>query len=253
MKNLFYKAYKTFLILSGLFFGFVYNLLIITCVNKYIFSDESIAAFKFTFSNLIFIPISLLLAYISILIIMYIVNTVKNHFSGKPDKILAFKHIGLLAAVLIATFVAMQFHTILYTDGCIESHNCIKALSPEYTVENYSKINFYGENVSSISPKHPYRNSFQFYLVFHVDEDKYIEFYPEEFRDNQTIKVLGETLGEKFSVLPEEGLPSSSIANMSENEYELYKIMYSGRTTAETYYEEETEQEHYAFDGNHDF
>ncbi len=35
MKNLFYKAYKTFLILSGLFFGFVYNLLIITCVNKW--------------------------------------------------------------------------------------------------------------------------------------------------------------------------------------------------------------------------
>ena len=155
MKNLFYKAYKTFLILSGLFFGFVYNLLIITCVNKYIFSDESIAAFKLTFSNLIFIPISLLLAYISVLIIMYIANAVKNHFSGKPDKTLFFKHIGLLAAILIATFVATQFHTVLYTDGRIESHSFIEILSPEYTVEDYGKINFYGENVSSASPKHP--------------------------------------------------------------------------------------------------
>ena len=37
---------------------------------------------------------------------------------------------------------------------------------------------------------------------------------------------------------------------MSESEYELYRMMYAGRTSSQEYPdEEETEQEHYAFDG----
>ncbi len=250
LHNLSQKAYRTFLILCGLFFFIFYSLSLITIVDKHIFSDESIAAFKFTFSNLIFSPISLFLAYISVLIIMYIVGAIKNRSFTRPDKKLLFKHIALLAIIVAATFAAMQFHTVLYTDGRIASGNLIEKFSPEYTAEDYSKVVFYGESVGSSSPKHASRISFQFYMLFHLDEDNYIEFYPEEFRDNKTILSLSNTLADKLQVLPEEGFPTNVLSNMSESEYELYRMMYAGRTSSQEYPdEEETEQEHYAFDG----
>ncbi|MBQ7295426.1 MAG: hypothetical protein IJW86_10710 [Clostridia bacterium] len=253
LHNLSQKAYRTFLILCGLFFFIFYSLSLITIVDKHIFSDESIAAFKFTLSNLIFSPISLFLAYISVLVIMYIVGAIKNRSFTKPDKKLFFKYVALLAIVVAATFAAMQFHTVLYTDGRIVSNNFIEKLSPEYTAEDYSKVVFYGESVGSSSPKHASRTSFQFYMLFHLDEDNYIEFYPEEFRNNKAILSLSNTLADKFHVLPEDGLPFNVIVNMSESEYELYNMMYAGRTATDDYYEEETEQKHYAFDGYYDF
>lgn len=251
--NAFFKVYKVFLILAGLFFCFVYSVLFSVNIDKLIFTDDSIAAVKFTLGNLIFIPVALFLAYLSILLIMYIINAIRNRAFIKPDKTLVIKHIGLLLAVLVATFMAMQFNTVLYADGRIVSNNFIEKFSPEYTAEDYETVTFYGETEGSMSPNRPYRTYFQFYMIFFVDEDTYIEFHPAEFRDHKTIYDLGKTIGDNFQVWPENGLSANVIATMDESDYELYKMMYKGIMPSEGFYEEETEQEYYSFDGNEDF
>ena len=254
--NLFYKTYKAFLIILGLYFCFIYSLRMIAEINNLMFADESVAAVKFTFSKLLFIPLSAYLAYISVLILIYIINTIRMRAFVKPDKILALKHMGLLVLLTAATLIAMQFNTVLYTDGRIKSNNFIESLSPEYTVEDYDRVTFYGESVGLGSQNHAPRISFQFYMVFSIDEEKYIQFYPVEFRNYKTIYDLGKTLGDKFKVMPEGGFTSNIIANMSESDYYLYKMMYKGVIPSDDDYEtdeEETEQEHYAFDGFYDF
>lgn len=201
--NLFYKTYRVFLILSGLFLFFIYGLMIIAYIDKLMFADEAVAAVKFTFSKLLFWPLAAFLAYLSVLVVMYIVNTVRIHAFVKPDKALIFKHAGLFVLIVAATFIAMQFNTVLYTDGSIKSNNFIESLSPEYTVEDYDRVTFYGESVGLGSQNHAPRISFQFYMVFSIDEEKYIQFYPVEFRNYKTIYDLGKTLGDKFKVIPE--------------------------------------------------
>lgn len=259
--NLFYKAYKVFLIFAGFFFFVVYGLMIDLNIDKFIFADESIAAVKFTLGNFLSWPLAILLSYISVLILMYIINTIRTRAFERPDKILVLKHIGLSVLVVIATFIAMQFNTVLYTDGRINSNNLIDSLSPEYTTEDYEKVTFYGESVGTATTNRAPRIYFQFYMIFFADEDTYIEFYPEEFRDYKTLYKLNRTLGDKLEILPEEGFPSNIIANMSESDYSLYKMMYKGimpsddayEATTENYYEDETEKELYAFDGFYDF
>ena len=254
--NIFFKIYKAVLIILGLCFCFYYSLRMIAETNNLMFADESVAAVKFTFSKLLFIPLSAYLAYISVLILIYIINTIRMRAFVKPDKILALKHIGLLVLLTAATLIAMQFNTVLYSDGRIKSNNFIESLSPEYTVEDYDRVTFYGESVGLGSQNHAPRISFQFYMVFSIDEEKYIQFYPAEFRNYKAIYDLSKTLGNKFKVLPEKGFTSNVIANMSESDYEIYKMMYKTATWSDDYYEpdeEETEQEHYAFDGDYYF
>ena len=63
--NTFYKLYKIFLLLSGLFFLFVYGVKIRTDADNLIFADKSIAAVKFTFSELLFLPLAAFMAYVT--------------------------------------------------------------------------------------------------------------------------------------------------------------------------------------------
>lgn len=256
--NIFYKLYKIFLLLSGLFFLFVYGVKIRTDADNLIFADKSIAAVKFTFSELLFLPLAAFMAYISVLIMMYIINTVKSRAFIKPDKILVIKHIGVLALIISATFIAMQFNTVLYTDGRISTHNYIEKLSPEYATDDYDKVIFCGEVKGSVSPERPYRTYFQFGMTFYLSENEYVEFYPEEFRDFNAIYSIRDTLGDKFQTLPKEGFPASIKAEMSEGERELYRVLYKEKSPQADYYdydddEDETEQSHYAFDGYYDF
>ncbi len=261
--NLLYKTYKTFLIISGLVLCFIYSLIISLEIEDFIFADESIAAITFTFTKLLVLPLAMFLSYISVLILMYIINTIRIRAFEKPDKILVLKHIGLSVLIMVATFIAMQFNTVLYTDGRICSNNFIESLSPEYAYEDYEKVSFYGESVGSSTPNHAPRISFQFYMIFHIDEDTYVKFYPEEFRNFKTLYKFSQTLGDKLEVLPEEGFPSNIIANMSDSDYDIYKMMYKGIMPSDDIYEDttkdddydeyETEQDHYAFDGFYDF
>lgn len=259
--NIAYKAYKAFLIFAGLFFFVVYGLMIDLNIDKFIFADESIAAVKFTLGNFLSWPLAILLSYISVLILMYIINTIRIRAFEKPDKILVLKHIGLSVLIVVVTFIAMQFNTVLYTDGHIKYNNFIESLSPEYTSGDYERVTFYGESVGTATTNRAPKIYFQFYMVFFVDEDKYIEFYPEEFRNYETLYKLSKTLGDKLEIKPEGGFTANIIANMSESDYYLYKMMYKGiipsdddyEDITEYDYDDETEQSHYAFDGYYDF
>ena len=254
--NLFYKAYKVFLVFAGFFFFVTYGLMINLKIKNFMFADESVAAVKFALGDFVSWPLTLLLSYISVLILMYIINTIRIRAFVKPDMILVLKHIGLSVLIVVATFIAMQFNTVLYTDGHIKSNNLIESLSHEYKTDDYDKVTFYGESVGTTTTNRAPRIYFQFYMLFYVGEDKYIEFYPAEFRNYETLYKLGNTLGDKLEIQPEGGFTENIIANMSESDYEIYKMMYKTATWSDDYYEpdeEETEQEHYAFDGFYDF
>ena len=257
--NLSYKIYKIFLLVSGLVLCFIYSSMIGLKIKNFIFADESIAAVTFTFTRLLVLPLAVFLSYISVLILMYILNTIRIRAFEKPDKILALKHIGLSVLIVVATFIAMQFNTVLYTDGRIVSNNLIEKTTTEYTIEDYRSVVFYGESLGSTIPSRAPKIYFYFDLTFYIDEDKYIEFHPEDFRDYETLYSLGQTLGDKLEIWPEEGFSPNDIANMSESDYDIYKMMYKGIMPSDDIYEDiaededETEQEHYAFDGYYDF
>ncbi len=227
--------------------AFVYCTKIIDIANATIFKNENIAAFKFTFTNLIFAPISLYLGFITFMLITFIYQKVRYGAVNKPDLFLVIKHACLFVAILVATVAVMQCHTIVYTDGRIKSNNYIEKYSPEYTVEDYKNVKLWGECIGS-RRRSP---SFQFYFTFVLEDDTYIDFYPEEFRDNNAIKALGDKLGYKFSALPEGGFPFDYVLYMSENEVRLCNLMYT--KNVEYQEESETEQQHYAFDGFYDF
>ena len=175
--NIAYKAYKVFLIFSGFFFFVVYGLMINLKIDDFIFNDESVAAVKFTLGDFVSWPLTILLSYISVLILMYIINTIRIRAFVKPDKILVLKHIGLSVLIVVATFIAMQFNTVLYTDGHIKYNNFIESISPEYTSGDYERVTFYGESVGTATTNRAPKIYFQFYMVFSIDEDKYIQFY----------------------------------------------------------------------------
>ena len=240
------------LILVGIL-TLIYDATIINFVESLIFNNGSIAALKFTFTKLIFFPISLHLAFFNSALIFLIVQKLKYGSINKPNKSWILKQGCLFIAILIATITVMQCRTIVYTDGRIVSNNYIEKYSPQYTGEDYSKVIFSGENVGSSSPNHASSIYFQFYMIFFIDDDTYIEFYPEEFRDNKTILALSETLADKFQILPEDGFSPNDIANMSESDYYLYSMMYADKETADDYYEDEIEQDYYAFDDYYDF
>ena len=228
---------------------FVYSGKIIDIVDYFIFKNINVAAFKFTFTKLMFIPISLYLAFITFVAITYIYQKVRYGRFNKPDTSLVIKHMSLFVAVLVVTVAAMQCRTIVYADGSIKSNNYIEKYSPEYTVEDYKNVKLWGECIGS-RRRSP---SFQFYFTFILNDDTYIDFYPEEFRDNYAIKALGDKLGDKFSALPEEGFSSEHMLYMSENEIELWNLMYNRNVDYAEDEEPETEQSHYAFDGYYDF
>lgn len=240
------KKTLTFIVIAGL--TLAYSGKIIDAVNEIIFKDTNIAAFKFTFTGLVFIPLSLYLAFITFAIIVNIYHKIRYGKINKPAASLVIKHICLFVAVLAATALAMQCNTVVYTDGSIKSYNYIEKYSPEYIVEDYKSVKLWGECIGS-RRRSP---SFQFYFTFILNDDTYVNFYPEEFRDNNAIKALGDELGDKFSVLPEEGFPSENMLYMSTDELELWNLMYNSNV-ASSDEEDETEQSHYAFDGYYDF
>ena len=207
------------------------------------FADESVAAVSFTFTKLLVLPLAMFLAYLSVLVLMYIINTIRIRAFEKPDKILVLKHIGLSVLIVVATFIAMQFNTVLYTDGRIVSNNLIEKTTPEYTIEDYKSVVFYGESVGSAIPNRAPRIYFYFDLTFFIDDDKYIEFHPENFRSHKTLYNIGQTLGDKLVIWPEEGFTSNIIANMSESDYVIYKMMYKGIMPSDDIYEDITEAE----------
>ena len=51
---------------------FIYDMKIIDIVDSLIFRNESISAFKFTFSKFILLPVSLYLAYFTLLFVLLI-------------------------------------------------------------------------------------------------------------------------------------------------------------------------------------
>ena len=210
----------------GIVIGFVYMSRIINLVHFLAFKNENIAALKFTFTNLLFIPISFYLGFLTFVLITFIYQKIRYGVINKPETSLLIKHICLFIAVLIATIAVMQCRTIVYADGSIKSYNYIEKYSPEYTIEDYKKAIFYGEVAGSSSPNRPQNIRFQFYFTFILDDDTYIEFYPEEFRDLKAIKSLGNTLGDKFSVLPEGGFPPEYALHMSEDEVNLWNMMF---------------------------
>lgn len=116
-------------------------------------------------------------------------------------------------------------------------------------MEDYKNVKLWGECIGS-RRRSP---SFQFYFTFILNDDTYIDFYPEEFRDSYAIKSLGDKLGDKFSALPEEGFPSEYMLYMSSDELELWNLMYNRNADYSEDEEDETEQSHYAFDGYYDF
>lgn len=233
----------------GIVIGFVYMSRIINLVHFLAFKNENIAALKFTFTNLLFIPISFYLGFFTFVLITFIYQKIRYGVINKPETSLLIKHICLFIAVLIATIAVMQCRTIVYADGSIKSYNYIEKYSPEYTVEDYKNVKLWGECIGS-RRRSP---SFQFYFTFILNDDTYIDFYPEEFRDNYAIKALGDKLGDKFSALPEEGFSSEHMLYMSENEIELWNLMYNRNVDYAEDEEPETEQSHYAFDGYYDF
>ena len=241
------KPVLIFIVIAGL--TLVYSGKIIDVVNEFIFKDENIAAFKLTFTGLMFIPLSLYLALITFAVITNIYHKIRYGKINKPAASLVIKHICLFVAVLAATALAMQCNTVVYTDGSIKSYNYIEKYSPEYTVEDYKNVKFWGECIGS-RRRSP---SFRFYFTFILNDDTYVDFYPEEFRDNDAIKALGDELGDKFSVLPEEGFSSEYILYMSEDEIRLWNLMYNRSVDSSEDDEPESEQSHYAFDGYYDF
>ena len=228
---------------------FIYSSKIIDIVNAYIFKDVNVAAFKLTFTKLMFFPISLYLGFITFIAITNIYHKIRYGRFNKPDTSLVIKHVALFAVVLAVTLAAMQCKTVVYTDGSIKSYNYIEKFSPEYTVEDYKNVKLWGECIGS-RRRSP---SFQFYFTFILNDDTYIDFYPEEFRDNYAIKSLGDKLGDKFSALPEEGFPSEYMLYMSADELELWNLIYNRNADYSDDVEDETEQSHYAFDGYYDF
>ena len=241
--NLSYKIYNIFLLVSGLVLCFIYSFMIGLKIKNFIFADESIAAVTFTFTKLLVLPLAVFLSYISVLILMYILNTIRIRAFEKPDKILVLKHIGLSVLIVAATFIAMQFNTVLYTDGKIVSNNLIEKTAPEYTIEDYKSVVFHGESIGSAIPNRAPRIYFYFDLTFFIDDYKYIEFHPENFRNHKTLYNIGQTLGDKLMIWPEEGFPSNIIANMSESDYVIYKMMYKGIMPSDDIYEDITEAE----------
>ena len=253
------RRYMSFhLILVGIL-TLIYYVKIINFVEWLIFKNDSIAAFTFTFSKLIFFPISLCLAYITPFLVLLVVQKLRCGAVNNRDKSWVLKLGYLFIAVLIATIAIMQCRTTVYKDGDIVSKNYIEKLSPQYTAEDYRSVVFYGESLGSAIPNRTPRIYFYFDLTFFIDEDTYVEFHPENFRDYETLYNLGQTLGDKLIVWPEEGFSPNDIANMSESDYDIYKMMYKGVMPSDDIYEDitededETEQEHYAFDGYYDF
>ena len=151
---------------------------------------------------------------------------IKYGVINKPDTSLVIKHICLFIAVLIATVAVMHCNTVVYKDGSIKSQNYIERYSAEYTPDDYKKVNLWGECVGSTSGRHPTTPSFQFYLTFALNDDTSVKVFPEDFRDLNAIKALGETLGDKFSVLPECGFPVEYALYMTEDDVELWNMMY---------------------------
>lgn len=249
--SFFNKLKFALLIFLGFFVGLVYYGEISSAVNNSIFSDETVTAFKFTLGRVVFMPVSYYLAFLTVMLILFIINCIRVRSFKAPDKSLILKHTALLLAVCVATVLAMQCRTTVYTDGSIKAYNFIEKYSPEYSPSDYKKATLSGQSTGSISPERPYRTYFQFSFIFYLEDGKYIEIYAEDFRDKYALKALSETLGEKFSLTPENGLSANEFANMSEYEYELYRLMYYDEDEDED--EDFTEQDHYGFDGYYDF
>ena len=49
------------------------------------FADESVAAVSFTFTKLLVLPLAMFLAYLSVLVLMYIITTIRIRAFEKPD------------------------------------------------------------------------------------------------------------------------------------------------------------------------
>ncbi len=225
VKSFFYKLNFTLLILFGLLVGLMYDAKISSAVSNSIFSDETVAAFKFTLGRIVFIPVSFHLAFLTVMLILFIINCIRSRSFKAPDKALVFKHTALLLALCVATLLVMQCRTTIYTDGRISSYNFIEKYSPEYSSSDYKKATFTGQSVGSSSQRHPQRTYFQFSFIFYFEDGKYIEVYAEDFRDAYAVKALSKVLGEKFS-LASKDIALNGIINMSDYDYELYRLMY---------------------------